>query len=128
MKTENEKQARQLLDTIRNAIDDIDKRCNPCDPTRPYDGQPHTDQGKRGETMVKGLTMRDVFDCFVIGWLNSSMRGHLVEANACDYRDLYEGDDVDPLAVGQNMMCAIEKRMGIYPNVPQQEAPDERMD
>jgi len=120
MTKKNEKQewATQIVNAIAKAIDNIDKRCNPCDPTRPFDGQPHTDQGKRGKTFIVGLRMRDVCDCFVKGWLDATMRGHLIEANACDYRDVYSGEDPDPLAVMQNMMCHIEKMMGIYPNVP----------
>ena len=40
------------------------------DQARPYDGQPHTDQGLRGKTFVSGLTMRDVADCMVRGFLD----------------------------------------------------------
>ena len=82
---------------------------------RPYNGQPHTDEGIRGSTMVEGLTMRDIKDCFVIGAFRST--GKPVE----DYpRNIFGIDwaDIDPLAVCQNMLCAIEERMGIYPNVP----------
>ncbi|MFW6272882.1 MAG: hypothetical protein ACOC2U_03785, partial [bacterium] len=39
---------------------------------RPYNGQPHTDQGERGRTEVKGLTMRDIQDCFVKAVLDSA--------------------------------------------------------
>ena len=45
------------------------------DRDRPYDGQPHTDAGERGRTMVEGLTMRDVVDCFV----RSSLVGPVVD-------------------------------------------------
>lgn len=34
---------------------------------RKYTGQPHTDYGKRGKTLVEGLTMRDICDCYVRG-------------------------------------------------------------
>ena len=32
------------------------------DRDRPYNGQPHTDCGERGKTLVEGLTMRDISD------------------------------------------------------------------
>ena len=92
------------------------------DPHRPYDGQPHTDQGERGKTLVSGLTYRDVADCFVRGWLYSSDKGHSVaETGELTYNDIYElgGEcEVDPLAVMKNMLVEMERRQGIYPNVP----------
>jgi hypothetical protein len=42
------------------------------DRERPYNGQPWTDNGIRGETEVKGLTMRDIKDCFIKALLMSS--------------------------------------------------------
>ena len=82
---------------------------------RPYNGQPHTDEGIRGSTLVEGLTMRDVKDCFVIGAYRAT--GKPME----DYPPTLYGidwNDLDPMAVCQNMLCAIEERMGIFPNVP----------
>lgn len=35
------------------------------DRERPYNGQPWTDDGIRGQTEVKGLTLRDIKDCFI---------------------------------------------------------------
>ncbi len=35
------------------------------DRNRPYNGQPWTDNGIRGQTEVKGLTMRDISDCLI---------------------------------------------------------------
>ena len=91
------------------------------DRERPYSGQPHTDQGERGKTLVGGLTMRDVCDCFVLGWLMADGRSGLAESGQATAGDIY-GDapikDIDPLAAMQNMMCEVERRMGIYPNVP----------
>ncbi len=93
------------------------------DPSRPYDGQPHTEQGERGKTLVQGLTFRDVCDCFVFGFLQATGRGSLAESGTATYNDVYEAaqsdPDFDPLAVMQNMSCEMEKRMGIYPNVPE---------
>ncbi len=83
---------------------------------RPYDGQPHTDSGKRGETAVEGLTMRDVADCIVRGFLAAG--GSERENPIWD--DVYTiTGDLDYIAVVQNTMCWVERYMGIYPNVPE---------
>lgn len=87
-------------------------------PTRPYDGQPHTDEGERGKTLVAGLTFRDVCDCFRIGWFHAQGRSALLESPDVSENDIYDGPDVDPIAVMQNMACEMERRMGIFPNVP----------
>ena len=82
---------------------------------RPYNGQPHTNTGERGKQEVSGVTFRDIRDCFVIACFKAS--GLDIE----DYPEsLYKlpWDEMDPLAVFQNMSCEIEKRMGIYPNIP----------
>ena len=86
------------------------------DRSRDYDGQPHTDEGERGKQEVKGLTMRDIRDCFIRGCYASS------GLQPKDYpKSVYDlpWDEIDPIAVCQNMMCWIEKYMGIYPNVPE---------
>jgi hypothetical protein len=96
---------------------------------RPYAGQPHTDFGERGKTLVSGLTMRDICDCFVRGFI---MAGNHVydpalyeeaqkgERGRIDANDLFgvDIDSIDPVAIMQNMMCEVEKMMGIFPNVP----------
>jgi hypothetical protein len=71
------------------------------DRNRPYLGQAHTDEGERGMTLVKGLTMRDVSDCI--------RRGIALATR--------EYDGMDPVAVAQNACCEIEKMMGIFPNL-----------
>ena len=95
------------------------------DRNRPYLGQPHADEGVRGTQKVKGLTMRDVRDCFIKGALLSNgvdqpMLYDKVEKGTWSKDDVYELDwtNIDPIAVAQNMTCEIEKMMGIYPNVP----------
>ena len=82
---------------------------------RPYNGQPHTDEGWRGQQLIEGLTMRDIKDCFVIGAYRATGKG-LDEYPATLY-DI-DWNDLDPMAVCQNMICAIEERMGIFPNLP----------
>ena len=89
----------------------------------PYNGQPHTDQGERGKTLIKRLTMRDVVDCFVMGYLDASGRGELVDSGKWRYRNVFdelpeEYNNIDPIAIGQNMSCRIEKMMKIFPNIP----------
>lgn len=93
---------------------------------RPYDGQAHTDGGKRGETKVKGITFRDLRDCFIRAVAASSGPGPLYReskkgerANICE-NDLYALDwsKIDIIAVQQNLTCEVEKIMGIFPNVP----------
>lgn len=88
------------------------------DADRAYDGQPHTVNGERGQQMVEGLTMRDITDCFVRACYESS--GLPIKQWPGSVHDL---PDLDLMAVSQNLGCNIEKRMGIYPNVPHVECP-----
>ena len=109
------------LDTLANALYGLSD--NTTNPNRPFDGQSHTDQGERGKTVVSGLRYRDVADCFVLGWLQAAGRSSLADSGTATYNDIYEcDDDVDPIAAMQNMLCEMEKRMGIFPNIPD-EAP-----
>ena len=86
------------------------------DRERPYNGQPHTDYGERGKTLVEGLTMRDISDCIVRGFLDSGG----IETENPIRDDIYKIDThIDYGSVIQNSMCWIEKYMGIYPNVPE---------
>ena len=89
---------------------------------RPYDGQAHTDNGERGKELVHGLTMRDIADCIVRGFLDAAG----IERQHPIHDDIYNIDleNIDPGAVIQNATCWIEKYMGIFPNVPGLEADD----
>lgn len=101
---------------------------------RPYNGQPHTYTGERGKTEIKGITFRDLRDCFIRAVLLSTgaetisgkdMRPLYKEACKgedavlCE-NDLYGWDlnQLDPIAVAQNLSCEVERVMGIFPNVP----------
>jgi len=86
------------------------------DQNRPYDGQPHTDQGERGKQIVSGLTMRDISDCIVMGFLDCAG----IHRKCPIHDDIYNInlDEIDPGAVIQSTLCWIEKKMGIFPNVP----------
>lgn len=82
---------------------------------RPYTGQSHTDGGERGRQEVSGVTMRDIADCFIIGAFRAST------LSASDYpKTIFDlpWEIMDPKAVSQNMVCALEERMGLYPNIP----------
>jgi len=99
---------------------------------RPYNGQPWTDSGQRGAQEVKGITMRDLCDCLVQGFLASSDPDQKLQDKTFAlskneewykkgdwrYNDLYkiDLDKVDPRAVIQNFSCFVEKYMGIFPN------------
>jgi len=85
------------------------------DRQRAYDGQPWTETGERGRTEIKGITMRDLRDCYIRACFDSS------DISAPDYpKSIFDLDweHIDPLAVCQNMLCWVEKYMGIYPNIP----------
>jgi len=104
------------LNSIGGSSDYSNKR------DREYNGQPHTTHGVRGKEEVKGLTMRDISDCYIKALLLSASETELyekVEKGTWRYRDVYEIDleKIDPIAVEQNIGCEIERMMGIYPNV-----------
>jgi len=98
------------------------------DPNRPFTGQSHTTQGKRGKTEVRGLRFRDLADCIVKAFVDSA--GFTLEN--CDemyqraddgtlnYNDLFELDlsRMAPVALIQNITIRVEKAMGIFPNIP----------
>lgn len=98
--------------------------------TRPYNGQPHTDTGERGATEVKGITFRDIRDCYIRAMCQALGAAH--PDNMPYYHEAQKGEgavlcsndvyqlkgEPDYMAVCQNLCCEIEKIMGIYPNVP----------
>ena len=129
------------------------------DRERPYNGQPWTDDGVRGQQEVHGLTMRDIKDCLIKAMLMSAHDEQYLRADEflkcwdfsmckndgdeptpTEYllekqkegiyistkvdtgnwrpQDVYKLDwnNIDPLAVAQNLTCNIEKMMGIFPN------------
>jgi hypothetical protein len=100
---------------------------------RPYNGQPHTNTGIRGSTEIKGITFRDLRDCYIRAILLSTgaqkigdkdMRPLYEEADkgenaALCENDLYgfDFDKLDPMAICQNLCCEVERVMGIFPNL-----------
>jgi hypothetical protein len=96
------------------------------DRNRPYNGQPWTDTGIRGQQLVEGLTMRDICDCYIRGIISSCNDDYLkrkMEENTLKWDDIYDVDfnDIDLHAIRQNLTCHIERMMGIFPNVPKLE-------
>ena len=85
------------------------------DRDRPYDGQPHTGYGERGRQEIHGVTMRDVMDAYFRACFDSS--GLLPGEWPASIYDL-PWDEMDVVAVSQNLLVNIEKAMGIYPNIP----------
>lgn len=101
----------QFLKNIEGgSYDDIFRR------SRPYKGQPHTFDGERGKTEVKKLTFRDLKDCLIRAFYDSSgLPPH-------EYpKDVYQLplEAMDPIAICQNLCVEVEKVMGIYPNIPE---------
>jgi len=105
------------------------------DRNRPYIGQPWTSEGERGKQQIRGVTMRDLKDCIVQGFLKASgvreLQNKTVEINeefigteyaaSGEWRtdDVYKiPDDIDPLAVVNNALSFVEHYMGIFPNLP----------
>lgn len=78
---------------------------------RAYKGQTHTTSGLRGKTEVKGITMRDIRDCYIKALYESSDKPWPRTIYGLDFNAM------DPMAVAQNLTVNIEKMMGIYPNI-----------
>ena len=85
------------------------------DRERPYNGQPQTVEGERGRTIVRGLSFRDVRDCFIRGcFMASGLSRNEWPDSVYDL----PWHRIDIIAVQQNMSCEMERLMGIFPNVP----------
>ncbi len=107
--------------------DDLGMNDMNMDRDRPYIGQEHTIMGKRGETEIKGITFRDLRDCFiraVFQCAGEQLQELYEESNKGENAALCENDvykvdwnKIDPMAVCQNLACEIERIMGIFPNV-----------
>jgi hypothetical protein len=52
------------------------------DRERPYNGQMHTSEGLRGKQEVRGLTMRDISDCYIKGLLEAAVSDKYIEVFA----------------------------------------------
>lgn len=100
--------------------------------SRPYDGQVHTSKGVRGATEIKGITFRDLRDCYIRavclakGANDEKNMPYYLEALKGEGATLCENDlykligSADGMAICQNLCCEIEKLMGIFPNAPKE--------
>ena len=111
-KYDNAPYAKQILEAIEEyqtiGLDQVLNR------NRPYSGQRHTDDGERGKKQIAGLTMRDVRDCLILAFYDS--RPPEIKTPPKSVEDLPLGK-MSLEAISQNMMCWIERYMGIYPNI-----------
>jgi hypothetical protein len=60
--------------------------------------------------------MRDIRDCLIKAMLISSPSNKYAELETWKLQDVYKinWDDIDPLAIAQNLTCEIEKMMAIF--------------
>lgn len=114
------------MQDLANALDMLGTNHN-MQRDRPYSGQPHTHEGIRGATEIRGVTFRDLRDCYIRAMCLSmgvENTAHYAEARKGEMAVLCENDvyelagTKDPMAVVQNLACELERLMGIYPNVP----------
>lgn len=120
--SEFERQMANLFTDL--GMDDVNMRRD-----RVYSGQAHTFTGVRGAKEVRGLTLRDLHDCYVRARCLSSgaftdkdralyEEATKGEAAVISENDVYEIEaSLDPMAVFQNFACEIERVMGIFPNI-----------
>jgi len=114
-KYQKAKVAKQILEAIEDleciGAEDVQAR------NRPYNGQPWTSDGERGQTLVEGLTMRDIRDCLILAFYEAAPP-QMREYPPKSVEDL-------PLAkmslesISQSLGCWLERYMGIFPNVPE---------
>ena len=106
------KAAKQILEAIEDieciGVKDV------LDRNRSYNGQPWTSDGERGQTMVQGLTMRDIRDCLILAFYSSAP---LAETPPESLENL-PLSEMSLEAISQNLVCWLERYMGIFPNLP----------
>lgn len=116
-----------MIDDLGNIIEELGNHLTHKD--RPFTGQPHTDNGERGKTEVKGIRFRDLADCVVRAIAScaldpdapaSQKKYQQLENGTYNWNDLFDLDleRCDPVAIVQNVSCEVEKMMDIYPNIP----------
>ena len=118
-----------MMDQMERIFEDAFPECydHNMQRDRPYNGQGHTDHGIRGRTEINGITFRDLRDCFIRACFLSASHIHPAGYNQADNgeaaalceNDLYQldFDEIDIVAVAQNLTCEVERIMGIFPNI-----------
>lgn len=102
---------------------------------RPYTGQPWTHSGIRGATEIKGITFRDLRDCYIRAILLATGGFEINGVNLKPrYKEALKGEDavlcendiwdldmnkISPTAIANALGTEIEKIMGIFPNLPE---------
>ena len=108
------KAAKQIMEAVedmeRIGLNDV------LDRNRPYNGQPWTSDGERGQTVVQGLTMRDIRDCLILAFYSSAPNVEEIHPQSVEDLPLAE---MSLEAISQNLACWLERYMGIFPNVPE---------
>jgi len=106
----------ELVPDIKDKIEELSPSdlLTALDRNRPYNGQPWTDIGTRGKQEIHGITMRDIRDCFIRACYDSNPH----EETPASIHDI-NFNEVDIMAVCQNMIILVEKYMGIFPNIPE---------
>jgi hypothetical protein len=93
---------------------------------RPFRGQPHTFEGRRGATELAHLRVRDVHDCIALALLRLYGRSDaFIDGGGATWNDVDDAageaarpfESMDMMAFAQAVCCELERRMGIYPNV-----------
>ena len=120
-----------FIKTLTDAMDELGGNDDDMSRGREYTGQPHTCLGRRGAEEIKGVTFRDLRDAYIRAVFLSAhhQKPHLYEEadkgvdGMLSENDLYNLDwnDLDPMAIQQNLSCEIEKLMGIYPNIKKEQ-------
>jgi len=83
-------------------------------------------QYERNQVKVKGLTFADINECYYLAIMDSSgddiakiMMDKYIETKEIDPNFVFKlnWENIDPIAIRQNLDCWIEKKMGIFPNI-----------
>lgn len=112
-KYDKAKAAKQIMEAIED-IECIGLK-DVLDRNRPYNSQPWTNDGERGQMVVQGLTMRDIRDCLILAFYSSAP---VQETTPQSVEDLPLAE-MSLEAISQNLACWLERYMGIFPNVPE---------
>ena len=77
---------------------------------RPYTGQIHTHLGDRGKALVSGLTIRDLADCFIRGFLLATPDEALLKHSKLTPQQLREQLELGENAcIDHNQVYAVER-------------------
>ena len=83
-------------------------------------------QRERNQVKVEGLTFADINECFYLALMDSSP-DDIAQITMDKWKETKEmnpnfvyklnWDNIDPIAIRQNLDCWIERKMGIFPNI-----------